>query len=161
MFWMISVMKALGAWERESSQTLSRTYLSSTFSNSWEQELYYRVSISYTGPITEPCQKESTANKCLLTDQKGLSVEAWLVQCLVCPLWILSQSALASLLSSRQLNQTLYCLFKRFIRHLRSFMEKGRMKGIDMCLIFTSKCKQSRLSVPWAPHTSRHLWWAF
>lgn len=61
------------------------------------------------------------------------------------------------LLSSHQLNHTLYCLFKRFICHLRSFLGRGRAKGINLGPMFTSKCERSSVTVPQVPGTWRHL----
>lgn len=60
------------------------------------------------------------------------------------------------LLSSHQLNHTLYCLFKRFICHLRSFLGRGRAKGINLGPMFTSKCERSSVTVPQVPGTWRH-----
>lgn len=60
-------MRALGAWKRENRFS---DYIRAQRVGS----VYYRVAVSYTGPTTEACKEESMLNKCLLIDQKGLSV---------------------------------------------------------------------------------------
>lgn len=140
-------MRASGGWRREKEF--------SDYVTAESRNCVYSVSKSYTGLITEPCKKESSLpSGCLSIDRKGLCVwrPGWYNACEDSAQNLLSVQA-GHLLSSHQLNHTLYCLFKRFICHLRSFLGRGRTKGINLGLMFTSKCERSSLAVPWAPGT--------